>query len=223
MKNRIVGIASLPDREDCLKDTIESLYDQVDKIIVGLNNYQSIPTFLNREKIECHLLDNSLGDAAKFLKIEDYPNDYYFACDDDLIYPESYCELMINRQKHTRGLLGVHGVVLLKTINSYYRDRKVYHFSYDLPKIIKVDVVGTGCCLIDTSILKVTLSDFKSPNMADIWLADLAKSKKIKIFLIERPKDWIKYNPKMKNKITIHDISKDSDELQTKIVSSWKI
>lgn len=44
-KLKIVGIASLPDRINCLEDTINSLYHQVDKIIVGLNNYNEIPNF----------------------------------------------------------------------------------------------------------------------------------------------------------------------------------
>ena len=87
IKNKIIGIASLPERVECLRDTVNSLLPQVDKIIVGLNNYTKVPNFLNHPKIEAYLLDNSLGDAAKFYKVGDYKDSYYLSCDDDLIYP----------------------------------------------------------------------------------------------------------------------------------------
>ena len=51
---------------DCLKKTIASIYFQVDKIYVGLNNYKKIPAFLDENKIEPFLSDNKLGDAEKF-------------------------------------------------------------------------------------------------------------------------------------------------------------
>ena len=44
-------IASLPDRVDSLKLTVESLLPQVDSLFVALNNYEAIPDFLNHDKI----------------------------------------------------------------------------------------------------------------------------------------------------------------------------
>lgn len=222
MKPLIVGIASLPDRADCLFDTVKSLYDQVDKIIIGLNNYNEVPDFLKMKKVECYLLDNSLGDAAKFYKIDDYKNHYYFACDDDLIYPDNFCETLISKSKKYNSIVGVHGAKISRPVNSYYRDRKVYHTFDYLPQDVEVDVVGTGCCLIDTSILDLKLSDFKVPNMADIWLADTIKKQKLKSYVIQRGPNWIKYHPKMKGKWTIFDdfVGKKDVE-QTKIASKW--
>ena len=222
MKKKIVGIASLPDREDCLEETIRSLYDQVDKIIVGLNKYTEIPFFLNMKKIDSYLLDNSLGDAAKFYKVDNYQNDYYFACDDDIIYPKNYCEILIKKCEKYKSIVGLHGVRLIKPITSYYKNRKVYHCLHSLENDVEVDLIGSGACLIDTSILKIKLSDFRTPNMGDIWLGDLCKKQNIKSFTISREKNWLKYSDKMSNKWTIYDDFKNKkDEEQTKIVSIW--
>jgi hypothetical protein len=222
MKERIAGIASLPDRVDCLEDTIISLYDQVDKIVVGLNNYTEIPEFLKMKKIEVHLLDNSLGDAAKFYKIDDYPNHYYFSCDDDLIYPTDYCDVLIEKCEKYKSIVGLHGVILNKPVTSYYKNRKVYHCLKPLKLDVEVDLLGCGACLIDTSILKISINDFPVANMGDIWLGDLCKKQNIKSYTIERGEDWLIYNKKMNDKWTIfEDFKSKKDIVQTNIVSKW--
>ncbi len=223
MKKKIVGIASLPDRIECLEKTIYSLYDQVDKLILGLNNYSDIPDFLNMKKIEVYMLDNSLGDAAKFYKIDDYTNDYYFACDDDIIYPDDYCNVLIEKSDYYKSVIGLHGVNIIKPVHSYYKNRKVFHGFSELHKDIEVDLVATSSCLIDTSILKIKLSDFPIPNMADIWLGDLCKRQNVKSYSIKRNSNWLKYCNDMSDKWTIYDDFKNKkDNEQTKIVSQWK-
>lgn len=222
MIERIVGIASLPERQDCLQETIYSLYDQVDKIVVGLNKYDTIPSFLKMKKIDAYLLDNSLGDAAKFYKINEFDDVYYFACDDDLIYPPNYCEVMINKSEKYKSIVGLHGVNIVKPVHSYYKSRKIFHGLESLDVDTEVDLVATSSCLFRTSILKVNLSDFPIPNMADIWLADLAKKQKIKSYAISREKKWVIYCENMKGLWTIYDDFKiKKDEEQTKIVSNW--
>ena len=58
-------IASIPDRVETLKRTVNSLINQVDLLFVALNNYEEVPDFLtNNRKIVYALMDNSLGDAA---------------------------------------------------------------------------------------------------------------------------------------------------------------
>lgn len=222
MRQKVVGIASLPDRVECLEETIFSLYDQVDKIIVGLNNYTEIPVFLGMRKIESYLLDNSLGDAAKFYKIDEYNNDYYFACDDDIIYPNDYCEVLIKKCDKYKSVIGLHGVNVIKPVTSYYKNRRVFHGFNPLSSDVEVDLVATSSCVIDTSVLKVRLSDFPIPNMADIWLGDLCKKQNIKSYAIERGSNWLKYSEFMADKWTIYDDFKSKkDYEQTKIVSKW--
>lgn len=227
MKQIIVGIASLPDRVDCLKDTVNSLYNQADKIIIGLNNYKQVPEFLiGKEKIETYLLDNKLGDAAKFYKIDEYPDAYYFAADDDLIYPQDFTQRLISKIKEYGSIVGLHGVIMQHPIQSYYVSRKVLHGLHSLNNDVKVDLVATCSCAFDTKQLKVSLVDFKTPNMADVWLADLAKKQNINAIVISRENNWVSYNKKMvENKFdTIFDsyLRTRKDEMQTKIAHKWE-
>jgi hypothetical protein len=222
-KKIIVGIASLPERVDCLKDTVNSLYNQVDKIIVGLNNYTEVPSFLlNRDKVEYHLLDNSLGDAAKFYKVDDYKGHFYFACDDDLIYKKEFIKEMIS---HPSPVTGVHGVNIVYPCNNYYKDRIVYNGFQELLEDVEVDIVATCGCKIDLEIVNLSLEDFATPNMADVYLGDVCKKQNIKPISLKRKQNsFYIYNPKMKNKYTIYDdLSKKETPIHCKIIEKWNI
>ena len=225
MKKVIIGIASLPERVDCLKDTIDSLLPQADKIIVALNNYHKIPEFLNNPKIESHLLDNTLGDAAKFYKIDNYKDVYYLSCDDDLIYPSDYVKYLTSKCEEYKSPVGLHGAIIKHPVTSMYSSRIVFHCLGDVLDDTIVDYLGTGVLCFDTSKLSIKISDFKSPNMADIWFGDMMKINKIKPYVLSHNKNYLTYNKKMiENKIdTIFDtyVRTRNDKEQTKIVQNW--
>lgn len=217
-KKIIFGIASLPEREDLLKDCIESIYNQSDIIEVGLNNYKQIPDFLLKEKINVYLLDNSLGDAAKFYKLNQYTDHYYFSVDDDIVYPNNYVERMLGELDNS-SVIGVHGSIFRNTYKDFY-DRKIYNFRVGLEKGLYVDFIGTGTTLIDTSKVKIKLEDFKSPNMADVWLGIYCKENNIKPYIISRKDDWLKNNLKDLNIETIFGKKiKPDDKILNKL---WK-
>ena len=161
IKNKIIGIASLPERVECLRDTVNSLLPQVDKIIVGLNNYTKVPNFLNHPKIEAYLLDNSLGDAAKFYKVDDYKDSYYLACDDDLIYPSNYVEYLISKCNQYKSPVGLHGAIMHHPVTSMYFNRTVFHCLEDVSTDTLVDYLGTGALCFDTNKTPIKFSDFK--------------------------------------------------------------
>jgi len=221
MKLKVVGIASLPEREECLRDTVNSLYNQVDKIIVGLNNYKEVPSFLKKEKIESYLLDNSLGDAAKFYKVDEYKGHFYFACDDDLIYKKNYIEHLL---KNNNPVIGIHASIIKYPCKNYYKDRIVLHSNSALDKDTEVDVIGTGCCRIDLEVLDLKLKDFKTPNKADIYLSDICKKQNVKMISIARKaKEFFIYNPKMKNKYTIYDdLHSKETPIHCEIIKKWE-
>ena len=84
----IANIATIPEREQLLEKTVNSLKNQVDIIFICLNGHAKIPNFLIGSKnIIIQLSDNKKGDAGKFwlyctanLQIADW-----FFCDDDII------------------------------------------------------------------------------------------------------------------------------------------
>jgi len=220
-KKIICGMATLPERVDCLKDAVNSLLPQVDKIIIALNGHKTVPEFLlNNEKIEYHLLDNSLGDGAKAYKIDEYKGHFFFLVDDDLIYKKGTIERMI---LNPNPVVGIHGVDIKHPCNNYYRDRVVYHGNSPLSEDRYVDIVATCCCKIDLEKIDVSLSDFPTVNMADVYLADVCKKQGVRPVSLRRGvNEFYLYNPKMQDKYTIWDeLHNKPTPIHCEVIKGW--
>jgi hypothetical protein len=213
-------IASLPERVDTLRQTVESLINQVDMLFVALNNYEEAPSFLqNNMKITYALMDNALGDAAKFYDA-DQRSGYMFTCDDDIIYPQGYVGYMIDAIKRHGGIVSLLGKRYdEKPITSF---RNGYTDIWNPLNAIAVDrqvhVCGTGLMAYHTDEFRFNQDDCLKPNMADIWVAKAAAEQGVKITLVAHPRDYIK------NIVYPHRIwvtSKDDDAYQTELVNSF--
>ena len=173
-------IASIPNRVESLKRTVTSLINQVDAMFVGLNNYESIPDFLtNNRKIVCALMDNSLGDAAKFYDI-DQRSGYVLTCD---------AEHMINGIEQHGGVVTLLGKRYdNRPIGSYRGSYSaLYRVLVSRPSPAKVHVGGTGCMAFNTDDIKLTVDDFIKPNMADLWVAKVAHEQGVGITVLPHP------------------------------------
>ena len=90
------GIATLKEREESFKQTIASLYPQVDRIYCVLNNYDEISEWITElPKVVPILGHNTFADSGKVLFASAFDSGYYLTLDDDLIVPEGYVEYMI--------------------------------------------------------------------------------------------------------------------------------
>ena len=67
-------------------------------------------------------------------------------------------------------------------------------------------------------IKKIKLSDFKIPNMADIWLGKFCKEQNVKCICIQHENRWINYQ---KVQSHIYTKFKNLDPIQTKLVNSF--
>lgn len=194
-----VGIASIPQRVNALKETIASIEDQVDKIGVFLDKYSEVPEFLLKNpKVTCKLsseFDNDVGDAGKFFWVNQHDG-FYFTCDDDLIYPVDYVERIKNKiiESMEPVVFGWHGSLILKPFNNYYdkNSRRVFSFGAPRPYDTPVHVLGTGCLGFHTSHIDVRFEDFSTPNMADIYFALLGQQQQVPFVVIEHMKNEIK-------------------------------
>jgi len=191
-------IASIPDRTRLLKNTIQSLYVQVEHINVMLNNYWFTPEFLqDDEKITVYHLDNKKGDAAKFYKIHER---IVFLCDDDLIYPTDYVAQMLWKLDEYGGkaIITNHGRIMnTKPVKNAYTDRKEkFHCLEEVLDEKEIDIGGTGVMAFCTSYFKPDYESVTIPNMADIWVAKWAKEQGCKIIINPHYAGWIDYqNP----------------------------
>jgi len=203
----ICGIATIESRILHLEETINSIIDQVDKLIVYQNGYKELLPFLENEKIEIiSSLDTNIdmGDAGKFFKVNEYKNCYYISIDDDLIYPEKYVENIINYLKlyNNDCIVTYHGRNFPKDATSYYRNAKERFRCLD--NVIgnhEVQFGGTGVMAFYTNRVNIGFDYFKIANMADIWMGLYAKENSIKIMVLAHNKGWIKK--------CIHPIEKD--------------
>lgn len=214
-----IQIATLPSRERYLKNTVHSLIDQCDSMFIALNNYDHIPEWLNHPKIECKLMDNSTGDGAKFYNVEKFKG-YFFACDDDLIYPSDYVETMVNMiEKYDRdAIITNHGRIIKSyPVENYYLAPKItYHCLQEVDVEVKVHFGGTGVMAFHTDTIKIKYKDFKKPNMADIWLSINARDQKVPIITNPHSENWLKYQEVTD---TIHERYHLDCPIQTNIVN----
>ena len=220
---KIAQIASLPDRVKLLKQTIESLEPQMDRIFVYLNNYENIPSFIKKSKTTYGVLcDNTHGDAAKFIDVEQYKGAYIFTCDDDIIYPPDYAAKMVEGVRRYRCPVSLHGVVFRKLpIEDYYNDpHKIkYHCLREVINDVSVHVVGTGVlCYKYEHVQGLSLQDFPLRNMADIWFSKYCSDRGIARIVLKHDDDYLKYLHPVN---TIWDNSNHNCEIQTDLVNSF--
>lgn len=205
----LAGIASIPGRIVQLTRTIESLLPQVDKIHLSLNKYYIIPEIIQHPKVEAVLTQGS--DEQKFRKLE---GEIFLSCDDDLIYPTNYVEV-IKQALNEYDIVTFHGRNFFSKypILSYYRDKSSRYRCLDkVATDIPVQFGGTGCMAFKPEKIKISLDDFPSKYMADIHFAKLAKEQGKQIVCLAHEAGWIGYQEVGS---TIYDRFKNEDYEQT--------
>jgi len=197
------NIASIPDRELLLEKTVNSLRNQVDELNVMLNGYPRVPLFLSKPRVIVWKLDNSKGDAAKFYRVA-HTRGYIFTCDDDLLYPPDYVEVMIAklREHDNKVILTNHGRIMEpKPVHNAYTDRRggsrnpdsKFHCLLDTPREDYLDIGGTGVMAWHSDYFTPDYDRIDIPNMADIWVCKFAKEQGCKILHNPHKEGWIRY------------------------------
>lgn len=216
----VAGLSSIPARIYALKDTIDSLYDQVDVIKVYLNGYGRPPLFLKRDKIKVFRssLTGDLGDLGKYHE----PEGIYFSCDDDLIYPPDYVNNTLKYLKKYKCIVSYHGKIFKSPITKFYVEGKGYHCLHNVDKDVEVHIPGTGVAAFDTKIFKFTSDefDFQYRNMSDIHIGVMAKHKGVKVMCLKHKEGWIKHSNKVDLTKTIHAKYRHNDSLQVKLMNT---
>jgi hypothetical protein len=227
MDRIICGLATMVGREEALRETVLSIINQVDKLIIYQNGYNEIFDFLKNEKIEVYSSINTgidMGDAGKFYKLSEYQNDYYLSIDDDLIYPPDYVHNLINNLKNYNNKIIVshHGRILTPDAKSYYRDAKVKYKCLDDVNVYEfVHFGGTGVMAFHTSFVKLKFEYFKTPNMADIWVGLFAKENNIPILILPHKSGWIKYSDKIDDNKTIYNTHINNSSTQDLLIKNF--
>jgi len=227
MENQIfAGMATMPSRLESLEETINSIINQVDKLYVYLNEFSHKPGFLNHPKIFSIHSENAfgdLGDAGKFY-CAGLNDGYFFTIDDDIIYPVDYVGKTIESiEKNDRKyIITYHGRKYLhKPVKSFYNDADIkisYCKSYN--RNIQIDIPGTGVMAYHTDTFKCSIEDFKTVNMADVWVGKKAKEEKVNILCMSHNARWIRPSRKTNKMNSIYNNLCMKDSLHTEILNS---
>ena len=224
-------MAAIPSRENVLRQVVGSIINQVDELIIYLNGYDKVPNFLLSYKIKVYQSQHEngdLGDAGKFYKVGQLKG-FILSIDDDLIYPPDYVQKLISKINSygRQAVISFHGRVLKSAkINNYYSksSREFYRCLRTVKGDHPVHIGGTGVMGFHSSVIKITVNDFKIPNMADVWLAKKAQEQNIPIVVSEHEDGWIKHAAIDMTKTIAHQL-KNKAEKVTEVVNSinWTI
>ncbi|MGE3711759.1 MAG: glycosyltransferase family 25 protein [Hyphomicrobiaceae bacterium] len=199
----LASLASIPSRESMLRDCVNSLLAQCDKVRVFLNSYPHVPGFLEHPRIEIRRSQDwdDRGDAGKFFWIDrdnEVPG-YRVIADDDLIFPPDFVEVLAGKVAATgkRAIFATHGVLLRQPFARYY-DRSAraatFHFSNALSVDRGIHISATGAMCFHSSTIDMGWGDFKYSNSADTWVTLYTQNNKIAAFTPARPRNWLREN-----------------------------
>jgi len=218
-----ISMATFPPREKVVELVIRALLPQVDYLNIYLNDFESIPNFLQHPKINAVLSKDAKGDLrdnGKFYFLDRIHEGYHIMVDDDINYPENYIATLILKieQYGRNAIVGSHGVILDNPITRFFQDRTVYNFIKSLDRDCFVNLLGTGTICYHTSTL--SMEGFSAPHtgMADVYLALIAREQKIPMVCIQRPSGWM--SEINHGGGTLWDEFKADDKKQTKLVKA---
>ena len=126
---------------------------------IYLNEYEEIPAWLENWPnviIYSSKIFGVRGDSGKFFGYTRTLARWYFTCDDDIIYPPDYAEVLINSAIRYKCPVGVHGSLLRYPIKGYYepKSRHVLHYKFNNKVDRRVHILGTGTMLLDRQLTK---------------------------------------------------------------------
>lgn len=213
-------MATMPQRIKGAIKTIESTYEQFDKIRLYLNNFDSIPDEFIRDKIEIHQGDDLKSTGKVFWAMN--PDEYHFIGDDDIIYPPTYAEDMIKtlNEYDDKVFVSCGGKILKSGIKgSYFRDISL---SFHALKTVDENTfvqVGINCAAVfNTNNVKIDYKKFKYHYMDDIEVALQLQEQKIPVLVRAHKSDYLTYFPP--TGFTLHLKYVHNDSTQTEMANS---
>lgn len=174
----VISIATFKGREPYLKQAVQSLTGQADEIRI----YDNEKRFID------------LTDNGKFYFLHEYKEPvYYFTCDDDLLYPKTYIQDMIQAIERTSGIVTHHGRKLLGVDRSYYRGHTAYQCLNANSYEGLIDVAGTGVAGFRTDYFFPDIWASSDKRMSDLVFSLEAAKQGKQITVLKHDKGYIKY------------------------------
>jgi GT2 family glycosyltransferase len=192
------SVASIHYRGRLLSRVVDRIGPQVDRVNVYLDGYSEIPAALNRPWVR-FIRSRKVGDpgdAGKFWWATEQRG-YHLTIDDDIAYPVDYAyRLLTAIERYDRkAIVGLHGSLIEDTSKGYYGGRRTFHCFGALDRDVGVHMLGTGTVAYHAARMKVSIADFRAPNMADCWFAQLAQRHRVAMVAVARRERWLSALP----------------------------
>jgi hypothetical protein len=226
-----VSVSSVEWRKEGLKKTLESVINQVDHVNVFLQDYRSVPDFLDHHKITIALGEEypevwSKGAGAKFFWA-DQVHGYHFIIDDDILYPPDYVQYCIEKIEYyqRKAVVGFHGSIFKPIIENYIESKDRFWFIEKLANDQFVHLLGTGLLAYHTDTISVSVDDFIYRNMADLQFALLAQKQQVPLICLSRTDGYIKEIQSLSRDPKSLWVQEKSNNLRTMIAQkhNWMI
>lgn len=187
----------MPSRATTAPRAIESILQQVSRLWLFLDRFDTVPSYARHERIEV-LRSQDLGDLranGKFLSLAlDAGPCTFFGVDDDVLYPADYCRTLESHLGRWSGAaaVGVHGGLLRAPVTSYACDLKVLHRRAPQEHLTEVDLLGSDSVAFHTSTLRFDVRDWPDVNMVDLSLALTARRRSVPLVTVPRKAYWLR-------------------------------
>jgi len=222
------SLASMGNREVALKETIDSLLkNPFDRINVYLHGFDNIPIYLSNDRIvvATDKEHGDRGDADKFFWAEE-TDGFHFTCDDDLIYPEDYVDVMTSKiEKYKRSVVvSALGHWLCEfPMKNYFgiEHRKCWGCLTEVIDDHFCMYGGTGVMAYHSDTIRPNMQAFSIPNMSDIWFGLLCRHKNVPVLAVEHQDQWIKYTEHVALGDTIAGQTLDKNQLQCEVLNAF--
>ena len=235
MSKIIIGVATLPERRDFFRNVcFPSLEKQADEVHVFIDEKDTTlgwdyPEIQNISIAD--VFERKMGDIGKFIGYRSifnvYEDFYYFTVDDDIEYPIDYIDRMKDWIDYyqRKAVCSVGGSNFNSMpIKSYYADKQTMHClknqGFNHPALLPM----SGVSGFHSSLLKeipLTLEEFETPNMSDIWFGIALQRRKIPVVSLNHLSGWLKYNQSLPIEETIWGQQNQKDFLQTAVVNEF--
>jgi hypothetical protein len=191
----IAIMATYPGRADTVAEAASSIATQVDQMYLVLNQYREEPSAGAFPK-NVHFIfpEDDLKDTGKFYHRPN-PDDFVFLCDDDIIYPDDYVEVL--RQKWAEysdysPIIGVHGITYSDFFDGDPQARIVHVFSQALAEDCFVNQLGTGTIVCRGFQMPEFEFMKSSARFVDLRFALHCQNNGYNRICVARDKNWMK-------------------------------
>jgi hypothetical protein len=173
----IAGIATFNERRKYLDVTIESLRNQVDEIFVYDNS-----------------INDDLTDNGKFYGLTQITEPcIYLSCDDDIIYPPNYADLMKYWLERLGGIVTHHGRTLKGIGLPYYIGHTTHACMRSVYGAKRIDVAGTGVTAFRTDVFNpIDIIHSQDKRMSDLVFSLEAAKQNVPIHVVPHSTGYFK-------------------------------